>query len=333
VERRVSHDKHGTHVSYEPVIAYSYSVVGTEYQGKRVYPLGSVSGSQTWARRVSMQYHAGQAAVAYYSPASPASSFLIPEAQFLPHIFSLFPLIFAVIGIYLVMVSLHNRRPARGPEADGPGSFRLAERGTLRHRFRARAGLTAAWYLYCAAVLGDYWSLKHSADAFLIVAMALCFGLGIVGFVGTLRSWRLCHDFLDATVHASQERICPGDELSLRVRLPVLRAVEISQMAVGVVCVRDDRTRSGNKTNYSTNEDWSKWTVLDINRSYQGGAEVDAQSRIRLEEGASPSSELHCRVYPFYRWHVALRVATEGQPNLEVHYPITVESSLTPGRV
>ncbi len=67
---------HGTNSSYRPEIKYTYSVMGNNYEGKRIgfgVPIGSF---ESGAKQVVARYPHGTTRTVYYNPQNPAQAVL-----------------------------------------------------------------------------------------------------------------------------------------------------------------------------------------------------------------------------------------------------------------
>ena len=77
VEARRSHDEHGYHTSYYPIIIYEYAINGQRYQNDRLNFGPEVGyGSPTPSQNVVGRYHVGNVVDIYFDPANPAESVL-----------------------------------------------------------------------------------------------------------------------------------------------------------------------------------------------------------------------------------------------------------------
>jgi hypothetical protein len=314
--------------TYAPVISYTYTVGGHRYTSKNVMPGLNSSGSSNWAQSVVDQYRPRTKTTAWYCAADPSKVFLLHRLDEGPYVFALFPALFVVLGIVLAISSHIGARPAKPMVADGHGRFKLAEAGTIRGRFRMAAAATLVWYGYCAMLLLDYGHI-NGPDKFDWIAGAICAAVGLFGVYFTNRYWQQSHDFLDAEITLSQPQIRPGDTIQFRIRQGILQSMEIEKLSIGVVCMRDNRNRYGNKTSYSTDEAWSHWLDLPVNRYYPAGGMIDMQGELLLAAFVSPSSPHRGWQYPRLRWHIGLKVCPQMMRPLEVRYPITVASPET----
>jgi hypothetical protein len=325
---KVHHGSKGS-VSYSPFITYTYSVADQDYTATRAFPVGNISASRSWAQRIVDEYPAGTRTTAYYSPKAPKSSYLLRRGDWFPHIFSLFPAIFAAIGIAMMGASRAGRRLAPIPNATG--GFRLQERGTLRGKLRLYTAMTLFWFAYCALVIGDYFLINsRQTDLFILIASAVCAAVGLIPLLLAWRWWKLDHDFLDAEIVVSRDCLRPGEVCDLQVRQYVLRPLQIEEFKIGIVCLRTDRTQMGGKTQYSTREDWSNWQIVETNRAHGMGSQIAGHARIDLPGTASVTGSSQGSAYPRFSWHVAVRVAAKDQPVLNAQFPILVEPVAVP---
>lgn len=69
-----------THISYKPIVEYTYDVNGTRFQGGRLSAGGDMSYDYNTAQRVLSTYQPGQPAAVHYDPADPAQAVLETKA-------------------------------------------------------------------------------------------------------------------------------------------------------------------------------------------------------------------------------------------------------------
>jgi len=327
-----SHASSGRHggTTYEPVISYTYVVDGHQFTSNHVMPGVVGSSSSSWAQRTINQYRPRTKTTAWYCPSDPTKAFLIHQLDEGPYIFALGPALFAAIGIGLMLGGVHAGRPVATPTADSRGWFHLREQGTIRGRFRIAAAATLIWYAYCGALLGDY-AHVNGPDQFVYITSAIALVMGLIGLIPAWRYWRLCHEFLDADISISQQQLRPGDTIQFRVRQGILQPMEIEKLSIGIVCLRDDRTKYGNKTSYSTDEAWSHWVDLPVSRNYSAGGTIDVQGELPVGAFVAPSSPHRGWQYPRFRWHIGLKVYPQSMKPLVVRFPIMVTANdLTP---
>jgi hypothetical protein len=324
----VSHTSSGKNggTTHAPVISYTYTVNGQHFTSKQVEPGLNSSGSSGWAQKLVDQYRPHSKTTAYYCAADPSKAFLLPRLDEGPYVFALFPGLFVLLGMMLAISSHLSGRAVKPPLADNHGQFKLTEAGTIRGRFRLAAAATLCWYGYCTLLLLDYAHI-NGPERFDIIAGAICAAIGLFGIYFTHRYWQQAHDFLDAEITLSQPQIHPGDTVQFRIRQAVLQQMEMDKLSVGIVCMRDDRTRYGNKTTYSTDEAWSHWLDLPLARSYAPGKDIDVTGELPVAAFVSPSSPQRGWQYPRLRWHIGLKVCPQGMRPLEVRYPVIVEAS------
>jgi hypothetical protein len=316
--------------TYEPIIHYTYTVSDQLHYGNRVLPMGNYSSSGNWASHVCAQYPPQTQTTAWYSPVDPDSAFLIHEAKWFPHLMALFSCIFLAIGIALLGAAMQGSRSPRPPVADTAGWFRVAEEKSISGRFRLWAIIALLWYAYCITIVADYVTVNHSFGLFGTIALIACCGVGIVPLIMAWCFWRLHHDFLEAQLCISQDQINPGDAIKVRLCQDLLKPLEIEDLSIGAICIRNDRQRFGNKVQYTSTEAWSSWKTVEKNRAYAAGAKMAGQTEIDFPTGAHPSGASQSEKYPYFQWFLALRIKTQGQPKLNVRFPIVVGVSHSP---
>jgi hypothetical protein len=314
--------------TYEPIIHYTYTVNDQFYYGNRVLPMGSYSSSGNWASEVCAQYLPQMQTTAWYSPSDPSNAFLIHEAKFFPHIIALASCIFIAIGIGLLGSAMQGSRSPRPPLADSPGWFEIHEEATITWKFRLWALIALLWNAYWIAVVIEYFTANERRfDLFCMIVTAICVAIGLAPLIMSWRFWRLHHDFLDAKLFISQDQIHPGDAIKVRVCQDLLKPLEIEDLSIGAICIRNDRQRFGNKTQYTSTEAWNSWKTVEKNRAYAAGAQMAGQTEIDFPTSAHPSGSSEGGKYPYFQWFLALRVKAQSQPKLNVRFPIVVGAS------
>jgi hypothetical protein len=325
---KIHHGSKGS-VSYSPFITYTYTAGGHDYTATRAFPVGNISASHSWAQRIVDDYPAGTRTTAYYSPHKPSSSFLMRQGDWFPHIFALFPTIFMAIGIAMMAGARAGR--ARPPIPVANGGYRLHECGTLRGKLRLYSFMTLFWFAYCGMIIGDYFLINsRRVDAFILVAAAVCAALGLIPLSLAWRWWKLDHDFLDAEITINRDCLRPGEPCDLHVSQYVLRPLQIEEFKIGIICQRTDRTQSGGKTQYVTREHWSNWQTIESSRAHGMGSQITGRAHIDLPTTASATGSSPGSSYPKFSWHIAVRVAAQGQPVLNAQFPILMEPVAAP---
>ena len=318
--------------TYAPIIRYSYEVDGKRYQSDRVAAVGKFSSSGPWASRMQAAYRVGHEATAWRSLDDPGSAFLSRDVESFPHILALFGLPFLIIGIWASFITIHGSRAPAPPVARRDGWFELREQGTTSGRFRFWAVVTLAWCAWFAAVVGDYWMLNaHRFDLFSWIIAGIGGAGAIVGVVLTRRYWRLGRDFLAAELCANSDSFQLGRPVEFRLRQSLGRGLRIQEVAIGAVCMRSDRIKTGSSVNYPpASEVSSCWKTVELGRIYAPGAEVAATAALLLPPAAAASTPPRSRDYPIFQWFIVLRVQAEGEPQLTVRFPVIVESCAAP---
>ncbi len=82
-QRRVSRNQGHTHthISYKPVVEYTYEVNGQAYQGNRVAPGSGMSYDYATAQGMLSRYQPGQQATVHYDPVDPSQAVLETKAK------------------------------------------------------------------------------------------------------------------------------------------------------------------------------------------------------------------------------------------------------------
>jgi hypothetical protein len=112
--------KHGS--SYSPCVSYTYEVNEHRYSGSQVQIIEH-SSSRAWAEAVVERFPVGATVTAYRSPAAPGSAFLVHEANSMPYLFMMFPLLHVVIGLAVVLFGSY---PASSSDPAGKARRMLA---------------------------------------------------------------------------------------------------------------------------------------------------------------------------------------------------------------
>lgn len=93
-------DSHTTSTNYEPVVQYSYNVVGTPCQASRI-AFGANQFDRNTAQAKINRYPAGSTVTVHYDPNDPSKAVLETEAAG-SKVFMIVGIVFAVIGLYMV---------------------------------------------------------------------------------------------------------------------------------------------------------------------------------------------------------------------------------------
>jgi hypothetical protein len=316
----------GRSTYYKPEVKYSYSVNGKTYQCDRIEP-GARTSSQYLSRAqdVVNRYPVQTQVTAWYWPSNPSNAFLVRKVVPFLYGWSLFVSLFFVAGVSVIVQSRRARRLCQPVARGNDGWVRIAASGSLATQLRYMIPFTVVWLLYSGIVMGDYFLLAQTMDVGGIVISLIVLFVDICLVLGAIRCWRLWHDFMDAELWISSETISPGDTILFKVRQEVRRDLEIEQMSVGLVCVRDDRypgPRGG--TSYVANEAWSRWNDLQVERFYQAGHALGVQGHVSVPADAQPTTGFFGGAFPSYRWYFALSVTAPGEPALYVYFPAIV---------
>lgn len=99
VEKVVEHTApDASRVSWYPQIEYRYSVDGRAYSSDAIWPAGSRSGEEAWARGFIADYSEGDRITARYQPDSPERSYLIAGRPWLTVIGTGLGAVFVLLG-------------------------------------------------------------------------------------------------------------------------------------------------------------------------------------------------------------------------------------------
>ena len=89
--------------TYKPVVVYSYTYEGTQYQASAVTPV-SLSAGEGWARSIASRYRSGSTTTAYVNPGHPNDAYLLHKVSPMPLLFVLFPVLFGLLFSWIVRV-------------------------------------------------------------------------------------------------------------------------------------------------------------------------------------------------------------------------------------
>lgn len=102
-------DDDGT--TYSVYIAYRYKVSGQEYIGDQYTFMGGSSSGYDSKAAVVRQYPVGREFIVFVNPANPSESVILRDYS--PSLlFGLIPLVFAIVGIIVVLIGLRSKKPA-----------------------------------------------------------------------------------------------------------------------------------------------------------------------------------------------------------------------------
>ena len=319
--------------TYEPLITYSYGVNGRRYEGHRVRAIGSLATAGSWAWDVAANDPVGGRTTAWYSAASPGNSFLVREVLFFPYLFAMAGFVFLFLGGYALVQTIRGRKRAVPPLRGRDGWLGLRQEFSLRDALYLCIAAAVVWYEYYAIVLGDYVALKKNpTDLAFLISAAIAAGAGVIWVIRAWKYWRLRHDFMDAQLSTDRDRFQLGGPVRVRLDQEVSRRLKIEELSLGAVCMRSDRIAT--RTALSGSVTYSPATVanrvskrLEVDRVYTPGSRLSAICEFTLPAVGAPSSPPGSSEFPIYRWFLVVQVLAEGQPKLDIRFPITVESA------
>lgn len=318
--------------AYEPILTYSYVVGGRRYDGHRVPPIGNYGTSGLWAWNISSQFPAGADRTAWYSATDPASSFISRGVTFVPHCAATLAFVFILAGGWAFFQSILGRRIVSPPARGRDGWFSLRQEFSNRQAFRWLGALTIAWYGYIAILFGDYLALnRYHFNLLGVVAAVVASALGLIVLVPTWHYWKLSHDFVDARISADRDRFQLGSPVRLRLEQGISRHLVIDELSLGAVCMRSDRVTARNVSGFAVTYTPAAVACnvqkrLAVKREYSPGSQLSAVCEFALPDSAEPSTPPRSSIFPIYQWFIVLQVAAEGQPTLNVRFPIVVEN-------
>jgi hypothetical protein len=87
--------------SYKPVVVYNYRFQGFPFQAATVTPI-DISASQSWAQSIVNKYRPGDVTTAYVNPGNPYNAFLVRQVSYIPLLFVVIPVCFALMFGWMV---------------------------------------------------------------------------------------------------------------------------------------------------------------------------------------------------------------------------------------
>ena len=111
---KITHSKVKVHAdsdgnSYKPIVKFEFTVDGINFKGDRP-TLQDISGSKKWAQRVVKRYPLGTIQTCYFDSNPPQKSVLSRDFELSFYTFSLFPLLFVVVGGFIMGAGVRGLR-------------------------------------------------------------------------------------------------------------------------------------------------------------------------------------------------------------------------------
>jgi hypothetical protein len=155
---RVEHSsRRGTSYTYEPIVAYRYTVGDREYTGRRVTPLGE-SHSEEWARQLLGRFQVEQVYQGYYNPLDPSDAYLVKRYDAGPYCYIL-PMTLLLV-LFGSAALLTGGPPLTPPDpALQPDGWYAVGLPPPPPRWPAWAIIAAGWYGLGLLSLGPYFLL------------------------------------------------------------------------------------------------------------------------------------------------------------------------------
>ncbi|NPV87117.1 MAG: DUF3592 domain-containing protein [Anaerolineae bacterium] len=95
--RHYDSEDHRTEYSYEPIVEYTYTVGGRQYNGSKI-SFGANRFDRNTAQRKAAAYPQGASVTVFYDPSDPAKAVLEPQAAG-SKVFLIIGIVFAAIGL------------------------------------------------------------------------------------------------------------------------------------------------------------------------------------------------------------------------------------------
>lgn len=333
IERTWIESRRGSEsTNYAAKVDHRYEVEGQTYVGDHVYPLEVSSSNRSAAQRTINRFQVGDTVTAYYNPSDPSESFLVKEPDFFPYIFAMFPMLFVVIGLSILLA---GPRPAKDDVAPRPaieGFFELSPDAGLSRRLKAVVLVTGLWWLIGLVCLLHFTGIGGRMTMMPSIAMGVYGAVGLVGF-GILGYYlKLQSQLHDALVMIDRTEPRIGDSLTVYVEQLIKKGLTVSAMNVGLRCEESYKRSTGRSTEYGTNVrhessepfECADGTSAESDRVVAAGEALRYTGTLTLPDNLPASTPARQKLYPRFRWFITVHTDILRGPDYKARFPLTV---------
>jgi|GEM_PF-1814263 len=327
VERHESTDSKGHRsVNYSPEISFRYKAGTGSQDANGALPL-SQSSSSAWASGICNRFKAGQEVTAWVNPENPAEGFVVRQYSFLPYIFILFPMVFVAAGILVCAGSGASVTKPPTPVMRGEW-FDLKPARSIAGKKAGSWFAAILWGGVGAVACGHYFAVANRPYETVAIVMSVIYLLLTTIPVGmAIYNTLLSKVVGEAHVFVNRGTLQTGTPVKVGVRQPVFTPVQVQEAAIGLKCEMTTRTRSGNKTHYSTNTCYEEMKPVLRNQMARAGSALEYSVELLVPPGGMPSTRANDGSYPKYRWQIALRTQLADSPDYRADFPVMVEGT------
>jgi len=324
VETRTSTDSDGNRsTSYEPVVTYTYSLDGKNYQCDDALPISGYSAGRFWARSIVKQFPSGKRTTAFFNPEDPNQAFLIKEYSYLPYVFVQFPLLFLMVGVTVGLAFRPPKRKLAPPKIDRGQQYRLRPKRSLFRRRLAAFVITGIWWGIGLATSGHYFLMAGNYETLGLIITPIYFAIGLIPMGMFIYYWLQGRTLSEPSVYTSVDRFTVGEPFEIDVKLPMRINTDINKLEVALVCDTHTRSRSGNKTSYASHESF-KDAVTIMENEHTRADEVIGDRHTFTVPADKPATTIHSG-YPAHEWSIQIELDIPGRPDYKGAFPIPVD--------
>jgi len=222
--------------AYVPIVSYTYTVDGREYQSTTVTPTEEEH-DLDWAQGIVSRYPPGAACQAWYSPDDPQRSFLLKRYGSLPYALHMMGIILVGMGLAIGSLARTQHRAPPAPIDQGDGWYELQAPQQLRGAIRTYLGIGAAWVVIGVIANGHYLAVSQPPRGWLYWGVLVVYagvGLLVLG-LGLWALWVGRH-LGDARVFINIPQPVTGAPLQVLVQHQAQRPVRVKDLALRLEC-------------------------------------------------------------------------------------------------
>lgn len=296
----------------EPII-YRFTYNGRQYT--REMETIFFMGVNDWKSSV-RPFTPGAEVTAYIPPGKPEESYLVREVDFFWYVPVIFPCLFFAAGVGVAVAGV-NTRSARPPMGafDKPGWFELRPKRSQRHKTMAWVIVGLAYSPGLAAIVHYLvMSWPQIDEAIFAFGGLYLAGLAVI-VIGIIVRLKGNGAVREARVLINAPELQIGTPITVRVEQGLRKAFPDVTLRVGVVCKQEIKTRSGNKTSYSTNTVAERWCDPVSLPGSAVGVPLSLTLPLTPPDSGPESSPPDFDDYPFTFWMIRVETVIKGAPD------------------
>jgi len=307
--------------TYKPIIRYRYTVDGRAYESDQVMPIALSTSSRSWAQSYLDRYPVQEKTTAYVDPGDLAEAFLVREASFFPYVFMLFPMLFVVIGLSLMLVG-GQARPSRKLEQAEPGWYRLPPGRSTRHKTRVAMIITAVWCGMGLVVLFHWIMVGGGFSTFPVVALGIYGALAVIPMVMLVRYMAIGRRYGDPIVLVDQPTPRRGETLAVYFEQPTYEHLQLNAVTIGLRLKWTHSSGAGKHRSTTTSVIYEDEEAVARGAAATAGDAVRYSRTIHIPEDrpASDTGFFGAR----HNWVIHVKTDAASGADYEAEFPILV---------